>query len=105
MVYSYTFQHQSASERTDSGTYSMVVYAGKKANIRIRVTPHILRYNFATHLMELGVDLRQIQVLLGHGSSKTTEIYTYVATNTFKGHQKSLRLGVHKKDIRVPWHS
>ena len=56
--------------------------AARRAGIMRNVNSHMLRHSYATHLLEGGVDLRYIQELLGHRSSKTTEIYTYVSTKS-----------------------
>ncbi|MFK7899832.1 MAG: site-specific tyrosine recombinase/integron integrase [Cyclobacteriaceae bacterium] len=81
----YLFEgEKKGTQYSETSVAKIVTNAAKKTGIKKRVTPHTLRHSFATHLLEQGVDLRYIQTLLGHNSTKTTEIYTFVAQNSFK---------------------
>jgi integrase/recombinase XerD len=79
----FLFEGQFGGAYSARSIQQIVKEATQKAGINKHVTVHTLRHSFATHLLEQGTDLRYIQSLLGHDSSKTTEIYTHITTKGF----------------------
>jgi integrase/recombinase XerD len=80
----YLFINRCGNHLTPRYIQMMIKDYARLAGIRKKVTPHILRHSFATHLLKNGVDIRAIQQLLGHSNLSTTQIYTSVDMETLK---------------------
>ena len=73
------------SIKTEKTLGGNIKQASQKAQVHKRVTSHIFRHSYATHLLQSGIDLRSIQELLGQKSVETTMIYTHVVAEMNKG--------------------
>jgi integrase/recombinase XerD len=92
----FLFEGQSGGRYSSESVYRVFRQAMEKAGIKKDVGVHSLRHSYATHLHESGVDIRYIQELLGHKSTRTTEIYTHVSRRNLAG----LRSPIEDIDVR-----
>ena len=73
------FLNPRGTRLTRQGLWLIIKEYVKRSDISVEVTPHTLRHSFATHLLDGGAGLREVQQLLGHSNVSTTQIYTHVS--------------------------